>query len=56
MKICVKQNQGVLSIRKWNNKFKKDNEFNLIMKEVAGIYIKEHATELPDYLTKMVIK
>ena len=39
---------------KWQRHFKNKRQFNEAMKIVAREYIKEHADELPDFLTKSI--
>jgi len=47
--------EKILCIAKWREKFKKEKEFNSLMKQAARQYIKDHADELPDFLTKGVV-
>jgi len=47
--------EKILCIAKWREKFKKEKEFNSMMKQAARQYIKDHADELPDFLTKGVV-
>ena len=47
--------EKILCIGKWRDKFKKEKEFNALMKQAAKRYIKDHADELPDFLTKGVV-
>jgi len=44
--------EKILCLHKWRNQIKEDHEFNKLMKQVARQYIKDHADELPDLLTK----
>ena len=47
--------EKMLCMIKWRDKFKKEKEFNSLMKDVAKQYIKDHADELPDFLTKDIV-
>ena len=47
--------EKILCIAKWRKKFNKEKEFNSMMKQAARQYIKDHADELPDFLTKGVV-
>jgi hypothetical protein len=41
----------ILCIKKWREKFNEEKEFNLMLKMAARRYIKDHADELPEFLT-----
>lgn len=41
-------------VDKWQTHFKSNEMFHKIMKEAASQYIKDHAGELPDFLTKQL--
>lgn len=47
--------EKILCIGKWRDKFKKEKEFNDLMRQAAKQYVKDHADELPDFLTKGVV-
>ena len=42
----------VILMVEYRERFEKEERFRLMMKEVAKQYIKDHADELPDFLTK----
>ena len=48
--------ERILLKGKWYLKFSEDAVFHITMKIVAKEYIKEHADELPDFLTKNIDK
>lgn len=43
--------EKIICICEWRDKFKQDKELNIMMKRAATEYIKDHADELPDFLT-----
>jgi hypothetical protein len=43
--------EKILCIKKWREKFNEEKDFNLMLKQVARKYIKDHADELPEFLT-----
>lgn len=44
--------EQLLCKAKWLVKFKEEAEFNSMLKQAAKRYISEHASELPDFITK----
>ena len=44
--------EKILCIGKWRDKFKKEKDFNDLMRQAVKQYIKDHADELPDFLTE----
>lgn len=48
--------EQILCIGKWRKKFREEKEFNVLIKNAAKQYIKDHANELPDFLTTGVVK
>lgn len=39
-------------LQKWSDRIREQKEFNRMLQEAARKYIKEHADELPDFLTE----
>lgn len=47
--------EQILCIVKWRKKFREEKELNSLMKKTVKQYVKDHADELPDFLTKDVV-
>lgn len=48
--------KGLTIFSKWRTYFAKQNQFHILLKAASKEYIKDHADELPDFLTKNIVK
>lgn len=46
--------EKILCVIKWQNKFREEKEFNEAMIKACRQYIKDHADELPEFITKSI--